>query len=102
MNDYDPEKPSTFITYLDMNNLYGSAMSEYLPYGEFKWLKNAVEFDVMSIDEKSDTGYFLEVDLEYPNKLHELHNDYPLAPEKRAISSDTLSKYCKKLPTGIK
>ena len=40
MNDYDPKKPSTFITYLDMNNLYGWAMSEYLPYGRFKWLKN--------------------------------------------------------------
>ena len=40
MNDYDPKKLSTFITYLDMNNLYGWAMSEYLPYGGFKWLKN--------------------------------------------------------------
>ena len=37
MNDYDPKKPSTFITYLDMNDLYGWAMSEYLPYGGFKW-----------------------------------------------------------------
>ena len=40
INDYDPKKSSTFITYLDMNNLYGWAMSEYLPYGGFKWLKN--------------------------------------------------------------
>ena len=47
----------------------------------------------MSIDEKSDTGYFLEVDLEYPDELHELHNDYPLAPEKLTVSSDILSKY---------
>ena len=39
MNDYDAGKPSTFITYLDMNNLYGWAMSEYLPYGEFKWIE---------------------------------------------------------------
>ena len=49
MNDYDPKKPSTFISYLDMNNLYGWAMSEYLPYGGFKWLKNVDTFDVMSI-----------------------------------------------------
>ena len=97
MNDYDPKKPSTFITYLDMNNLYGWAMSEYLPYGGFKWLKNVDEFDVMSISEKSPIGYFLEVDLEYPDELHELHNDYPLAPEKLAVSSDMLSKYCKKI-----
>ena len=65
--------PSTFITYLDMNNLYGWAMSEYLPYGGFKWLKNVDEFDVMSINEKSSIGYFLEVDLEYPDELHEWH-----------------------------
>ena len=64
MNDYDPKKPSAFISYLDMNNLYGWTISEYLPYGGFKWLKNVDEFDVMSISEKSPIGYFLEVDLE--------------------------------------
>ena len=46
INDYDPKKPSTFISYLDMNNLYGWAMSEYLPYGRFKWLKNIDKFDI--------------------------------------------------------
>ena len=97
MNDYDPKKPSTFKTDLNMNNLYGWVMSEYLPYGGFKWLKNVDEFDVMSISEKSLIGYFLEVDLEYPDELHELHNDFPLAPEKLAVSSDMLSKYCKKI-----
>ena len=97
MNDYDPEKPSTFITYLDKNNLYGWAMSKYLPYGEFRWVKNVDGFDVMSINEKSDTGYLLEVNLDYPDELHELHNDYPLAPEKLAVSNDMLSAYCKKI-----
>ena len=97
MNDYDPEKPSTFITYLDKNNLYGWSMSEYLPYGEFEWLKNVDELDVMSINEKSDVGYILEVDLEYPKELHKLYNDYPLAPEKVTVSSDMLSTYCKKI-----
>ena len=97
MNDYDPEKLSTFITYLDMNNLYGWAMSEYLPYGGFNWLKNVDTFDVMSISEKNPIGYFLEVDLQYPDELHELHNDYPLVPEKLAVSSDMLSDYCKKI-----
>ena len=48
INDYDPNKPSTFIAYLDKNNLYGWAMSEYLPYGEFEWLRNVDSFDVMS------------------------------------------------------
>ena len=63
-----------------MNHLYGWGLSGYLPYGGFKWLKNADEFDVNLISEKSPIGYFLEIDLEYPDEFHELHNDYPLAP----------------------
>ena len=102
MNDYDSEKPSTFITCLDMNNLYGWVMSEYLPYAGFKWLKNINEFDINSINEKSDTGYFLQVHLEYPDRLHELRNDYLLAPEKLAISIDMLSKYCRKFNSNFR
>ena len=102
MNDYDSDKPSIFITYLDMNNLYGWAISECLPYGEFEWLKNVDGFDLNSINEKSDAGYLLEVDLEYPDNSHKLHNDYLLAPEKLAVSIDMLSKYCKNLLMNIK
>ena len=51
----------------------------------------------MSISEKSLIEYFIEIDLEYPDELHELHNDCPLAPEKLAVSSDMLSKYCKRI-----
>ena len=80
-----------------MNSLYGWRLSEYLPYGEFKWLKNADGFDVNSISEESPIVYFLEIYLEYPDELHELHNDYPLAQEKLAVSSDMLSKYCKEI-----
>ena len=65
-------------------------MSEYLPYGEVKWLKNVDELDVMSVNGKSDVGYILKVDLEYPKELQELHNDYPLAPEKLAVTNDML------------
>ena len=72
-------------------------MSDYLPYGKFKWFKNVDGFDVISISEKSPIGYFLEIDLEYPDELHEFYNDYPLAPEKFAVSSNVLSKYCKKI-----
>ena len=102
MNDDDPEKPSTFITYVDMNNLYGWTMSKYPPYREFEWLENIDEFDINSINEKSDTGYFLEVDLEYSDELHKLHDDYPLAQEKLAVSSDMLSEYCKKIADKYK
>ena len=59
-----------------------------LPYGGFKWLKNVDNFDVNSISENSPTGYILNVDLEYPDELYALHNDYPLAPEKLAITYD--------------
>ena len=76
--------------------MVGQLMSIF-PYGGFKWLKNVDECDVMSISEKSTIGYFLEVDLKYSDKLHELHNDYPLVPGKIAVSSDMLSNYCKKL-----
>ena len=51
----------------------------------------------MSVNEISDVGYILEVDLKYPNELHELHNDYPLAPEKLAVTNDILSSYCKSI-----
>ena len=72
-------------------------MSEYLPYREFKWLKNVDELDVMSVNEKRDVRYILEVDLKYPNELHDLHNDYPLAPEKLVVTNDILSNYCKSI-----
>ena len=77
MNDYDLEKSSTFTTYLDKNNLHSWSMNEYIPYKEFEWLKNVDGFDVNLINEKSEIGYFLEVDLEYPDELYDLHNDYP-------------------------
>ena len=69
-------------------------MNEYLPY---EWLENIDKFDIMSINDKSPIGYFLDVDLKYAKELHELHNDFPLAPEKSTVSSDMLSKYCKKI-----
>ena len=65
MKDYDPKYPSKFVTYIDMNNLYGWAMSKYRRYGRFKWLK---KIDVNLIKEKSPIPYILEVDLEYPDK----------------------------------
>ena len=95
MSDYDSNKQLTFITYLDKNNLYGWSMSEYLPYGEFEGLKNVDSFHVMSINKKSDVGYILEVDLKYPNELHDLYNDYSLAPEKLIVTNDILSNFCK-------
>ena len=75
-----------------MNNLYGWSMNKYLPYCRFKWLKNIDKFDIMSVSDKSPIGCFLDVDLEYPVELHELHKDFSLAPEKLTVSNDMLSK----------
>ena len=75
-------------------------MSDCIPYEKSEWVKNVDELDVMSINKKSDVGYFLEIDFEYPNELHELHeshNDYPLTPEKLAVSNNMLSTYYKKI-----
>ena len=80
-----------------MNNLYGWGMSEYLPYGGFKWFENVDEIDVMSISEKSLIEYILQADLEYPDELHDSHNDYPLTPEQLAVSYEMLSDYCKEI-----
>ena len=97
MKNYDPTKENKFIIYLDESNLYGWGNSQYLPYCKFKQLKDVNKFDINSITENSPIGYILEVDLKYPDELHYLHNDYPLAPEKLAIPYDTLSDYYQKI-----
>ena len=104
MEGYDEKKPSKYIMYLDANNLYGWAMSQYLPYGSFKWLSNEElnNIDLGKYSEDSNDGLILEVDLEYLKDLHELHNDYPLAPEKVKVSKDMLSEYCNKISEKYK
>ena len=85
-------KPSKYIQYLDANNLYGWAMSEKMPYKDFTFvdIESAPPLEEMLLDK--DLGYILEVDLEYPSELHDLHNDYPLAPETMKINKvDTLT-----------
>ena len=99
MTDYDKNKPSKYIMYLDANNLYGWAMSQYLPTAGFKWLKqNKIDnLDLKKYDKENKKGIILEVDLEYPEKLHDLHNDYPLAAEKIKVEKSMLSNYCNKI-----
>ena len=74
-------------------------MRKYLPVSNFKWVKNIhkIEQKLMNIKNNSSTGYVLEVDLEYPKKLYDIHNDHPLAPEKINIPKEWLSKYCLKI-----
>ena len=99
MKDHNKDEPSKYIMYLDANNLYGWAMSQYLPTGGFRWMnqKQIDNLDLNKYHDESKKGLILEVDLEYPNKLHNLHNDYPLAAEKIKVTDNMLSKYCKKI-----
>ena len=89
---YSEASKNKHILYLDMNNLYGHAMSQYLPYANFKWVKdiNKIKQKLMNIKSNSSAGYILEVDLEYPEKLHDIHNDYPLAPKKINIPKESI------------
>ena len=80
MQTYDPSKPSSYLMYFDVNNLYGWAMCQPLPYGEFRWVEDVSNFDVNAIAVDSPTGYILEVDLEYPQHLHDRHTDLPFCP----------------------
>ena len=94
MKNYNPKKESSYIQYLDANNLYGWAMSQQLPTHGFSWMKNITKEKVMEILEKANhsmlnhgrKGYIFEVDLEYPEHLWDSHNDYPLAPEKMIVN----------------
>ena len=80
MQSYDSLKPSSYLMYFDVNNLYGWAMCQPLPYADFQWVSNILNFDVSSITLDSSIGYILEVDLEYPQHLHDAHTDLPFCP----------------------
>ena len=98
MKDIDETKPSTFIQYVDANNLYGWAMTQKLPTHGFKWI-DAGKSKVLKLLEKKDTniGYIFEVDLDYPSSLWNSHNDYSLSPEK--IKIDKIDKLiCSLIP----
>ena len=84
MKNHNEKAPSKYIMYLDANNLFDWAMSQYLPTGGF----------IGKYAEDSKMGLILEVDLEYPLELHDLHNDYPLAAVQIKVSASMLSDYC--------
>ena len=92
---YDPEKPNNYILYLDANNLYGWAMSQPLPTGGFRWVEDCDGLVGTIQDQPVDgpEGFILEVDLEYPQELHDEHNAYPLAPERIVVQKEWMSEY---------
>ena len=90
---YDPKLPRQDLIYLDANNLCGHAMSQYLPTGGFRILSDeeADELDLDTLCDEAEDGYIYEVDLHYPTKLHDKHDDYPLAPVSITIDSSMFS-----------
>ena len=97
MKNYNNNEESSYIQYLDANNLYGWAMSKELPVNGFKWIdNNEINEDfIKNYDENNDKGYIFEVDVKYPKKLHELHSDLPFLPERMEINK------CKKLVCNL-
>ena len=94
MNNYDKNKESSYLVYLDANNLYGYAMSKKLPIRNFKWLDkyDISKFNdelIKKYDENSDIGYIFEVDVEYPKHICMLHSDLPFLPERMKINKTT-------------
>ena len=98
MKNYDESKESSYIQYLDVNNLYGWAMSQKLPVNDFKWREDTSKINeefIKKYDENNDKGYILEVDVKYPKKLHDIHSDLPFLPKRMKIDK------CKKLVCNL-
>ena len=96
MKNFNPAKKSKFLVYLDANNLYGWAMSQPLPVGDFAWMRREELQNWEKLVLEEGKGCILEVDLEYPRELHDLHNDFPLAPEILELGD------CKKLTQNLR
>ena len=94
LQDYNPKEKTTYIHHLDANNLYGWAMSQYLPVGNFSWLHNMpTKKQIKSWQPDRKRGFILKVDLEYPTELHGERNAYPLAPEIAQVPKEWMSPY---------
>ena len=89
MKNYDKNKESSFLKYVDANNLYGWAMSKRLSVDGFKCVDDLSMFTedfIKSYDEEGDVGYLLVVDIEYPKTLHMLHSDLPFLPDRMKVN----------------
>ena len=102
MDSYDENKEHSYISYLDANNLYGNAMVQPLPISNFEWSDERDADQLINRYADNETeGCFVKCDLEYPEHLHDLHNDYPLAPERKLVTQDMLSPYASELQSKL-
>jgi len=85
-----PSKPSMYLMYSDVNNLYSWAMCQSLLYTDFQWVNDVENFNVMDVALDSSTGYILEVYLEYPQHLHDIHADLPIRKKPPGKREDQL------------
>ena len=92
LNLYDPDKPLSYIIYLDANNLYGNSMMQLLSFERLDWI-NPEKNNLDNYHDDGPIGRFLEADLDYPDELHDLRNDHPLATEKIKVTKEMLSDY---------
>ncbi|XP_011858312.1 PREDICTED: uncharacterized protein LOC105555880 [Vollenhovia emeryi] len=97
LSSHDPLKPSTYLMYYDVNNLYGWAMCESLRYAQFQWVSDVESLDVMSVTADSDIGYIMEVDLAYPRELHDPHADLPFCPTRASPPGKVTDKLLARL-----
>ena len=88
MKNYDENEESSFLEYLDANNLYGWPMSEPLRVNDFEWMEDLSKIDenfIRNYDKDSDKGFILDVDVECPKNLHDLHSDLLFLPERMNV-----------------
>ena len=107
LEDYEPEKATSYIFSTDCTNEYGAAMKKFLPKDGFKWVDDVSKFTeeyIKNLQPDQPIGFFIEADIEYPKHLHDAHNSFPLGPEKTNIKKDMLSDYQNQLSEklGIK
>ncbi|XP_025196300.1 uncharacterized protein LOC112595357 [Melanaphis sacchari] len=89
--DYNPTDPKSWLVYQDCNNLYGWAMSQFMPYGGFKWVKPSLD-GLADLNATSPIGRIYEVDIAYPEELHDKHNDLPFLPQNSIPSGSKVRK----------
>jgi hypothetical protein len=98
LEDFDSSKPENYLMYWDANNLYGWAMSQYLPYKNIS-LNSDINIDninnILDIPDDNDVGYIIECDLEYPAEIHDKLKEFPPCPENLAPTKEMLSEYQK-------
>ena len=95
ISEYASTTPSSWLQYLDANNLFGWAMMQPLPERNFMFLSDEeiTVFDIDLLRIENEKGCILEVYFEYPSELHDLHNDYPLAPKRLRVNKEMISEY---------